>query len=229
MTEAAWRTSDDPYEMLDFVQGRLSDRKLRLFLCACCRRIWGGYADDRSRRALEAAERYAEGLATERELGVARNGALAAARRRGDSGAWGAYWAASRRLGPTARGVMEAVTESWARIAAIKAQERGISPSAAWNAAADAASHSQADLLREIIGDPLRPVRIDPAWLAWNDGVVRKMARVLHDERRFAEMPLLADALEDAGCADAELLGHLRGPGEHVPGCFALDALAGLG
>jgi hypothetical protein len=71
------------------------------------------------------------------------------------------------------------------------------------------------------------PLVVEPAWLACNGGVVAKMARSIRKESSFADLPILADALEDAGCSDATLLEHLREPGAHVCGCWALDLLAG--
>ena len=65
------------------------------------------------------------------------------------------------------------------------------------------------------------------AWLAWNDGTIRKMAQVIYGDRAFDRLPLLADALEDAGCTDADILGHCRTPGEHVRGCWVVDLLLG--
>jgi hypothetical protein len=67
--------------------------------------------------------------------------------------------------------------------------------------------------------------RADPAWLAWNGGTVRTLARAVHDDNAFERLPVLADALEDAGCSDADLLGHLREPGPHVRGCWAVGLL----
>src|SRR5262249_50850427 len=78
-----------------------------------------------------------------------------------------------------------------------------------------------ASLLREIVGNPFRPVAVDASWLARNDGAVRRIARTIHDEHAFDQTPILADALEDAGCADDAILTHLRGPGPHVRGCWA--------
>jgi hypothetical protein len=69
--------------------------------------------------------------------------------------------------------------------------------------------------------------RPEPSWLAWNGGTVAKLATAIDDAHDFARLPLLADALEDAGCADAEWLAHLRGPGPHVRGCRALGLLLG--
>ncbi len=85
----------------------------------------------------------------------------------------------------------------------------------------------QAFWLRDIIGNPFRPVAANPAWLAWNDEAIPKMAQAIYDERAFARLPLLADALEDAGCTEAEILAHSRGPGPHVRGCWVVDLLLG--
>ena len=62
-----------------------------------------------------------------------------------------------------------------------------------------------------------------PAVLRWNDGMVVKLTVSVYHDRAFDRTSLLADALEDAGCTDADLLGHLRGPGPHVRGCWAVD------
>jgi hypothetical protein len=83
------------------------------------------------------------------------------------------------------------------------------------------------ELIRELFGNPFRPVTVEPAWLRWRDGLVEHMARDIDDGRRYGDLPILADALEDAGCADADLLAHLRGPGPHLRGCWALDLLLG--
>jgi hypothetical protein len=68
---------------------------------------------------------------------------------------------------------------------------------------------------------------IAPGWCHWQDGTIPKLARAVYDGRAFDRLPFLADALEEAGCTDAALLGHLRGLGPHVLGCFALDAVLG--
>lgn len=83
---------------------------------------------------------------------------------------------------------------------------------------------------------------LDRSWLAWNDGTIRKLARLIYEERRFDDLPMLADALEDAGCTDADILMHCRGydsyypyggykegdiiPARmHVRGCWVVDLL----
>jgi len=79
----------------------------------------------------------------------------------------------------------------------------------------------------EISSATLRHVRLDLSWLAWNDGAIPKIAQVIYDNRAFDHLPLLADALEDAGCDDADILSHCRTPGEHVRGCWVVDLLLG--
>jgi hypothetical protein len=93
------------------------------------------------------------------------------------------------------------------------------------------ASHGEViSAIRDIFGPlPFRPVALAPAWLAWNGGTVVKLAEAIYEDRAFDRLPILADALLDAGCEDADLLGHLRGPGPHVRGCWAVDLLLGKG
>lgn len=81
-------------------------------------------------------------------------------------------------------------------------------------------------LLRDIVGNPFRPIALDPAWLTTT---VHSLAQTVYDERAFDRLPVLADALEDAGCANHELLSHCRGPGSHVRGCWVVDLLLGKG
>jgi hypothetical protein len=84
-------------------------------------------------------------------------------------------------------------------------------------------------LVRDIFGNPFRPVSVDPAWLRWNDGTAVAIARRVYDERRFEDLPILADALEEAGCTSGDILEHCRGPGPHVRGCWVVDLLLGKG
>jgi hypothetical protein len=91
-----------------------------------------------------------------------------------------------------------------------------------------AAGRTNAVLLRDIFHNPFRaPPLLDPLWLTWQNGTVRKLALTIYDERRWADLPILADALEEAGCTDTELLSHCRGGDEHTRGCWAVDLLLG--
>jgi hypothetical protein len=85
------------------------------------------------------------------------------------------------------------------------------------------------DLLREVFANPLRPVAINPTWLSWNSAAVPAIARHFYDDRAFHDLPILADALEEAGCTVADLLDHCRDPGPHGRGCWAVDLLLGKG
>jgi hypothetical protein len=109
-----------------------------------------------------------------------------------------------------------------ADIADIAEQAEGV-----WEAAYAAEKSAQAGLLRDIFGNPFRPAKVKRSWLKWNNGTVVKLARSIDDERAFDRLPVLADALEEAGCTDADLLGHLRSRGPHVRGCFPVDLLLG--
>jgi hypothetical protein len=89
-------------------------------------------------------------------------------------------------------------------------------------------------LLRDIFGNPFRPVSVSSAWLAWHDGLVVRLAEAAYEERHLpdgrldnARLAVLADALEEADCTDGQILGHLRSGGDHHRGCWALDLLLG--
>jgi hypothetical protein len=201
MTEAEWLGATDPVKMLGQVIGKAGDRELRLFACATCRRLWHLLRDPRSRVAVEVSERYADGLADEAELrAAARAARLAEVAVRAGGGFWNAAQTAAEAAGPA---------EAGARRAAL--------------AAADA------DLCREIFGNPFRPPTLDPSWLLWNNGCLRVIAQGIYEERRFDDLPVLADALSDSGCQDETLLAHCRGGGRLYRGCWLLDRILAAG
>jgi hypothetical protein len=203
MSEAEWLADTDPLRMLRQLGGRASERKLRLFACAGCRRLWWLLGDRRSRTAVEVSERYAEGLAVPEELAAAAGGARQAADEAERARVPG--WNAARAAALTAEGAWAAAE----RVAGMAAYD--------------------ADLLRHVFGNPFRPLPVEPGWLARDGGAVRKLAQGLYDEGAFDHLPVLADALEEAGCTEAKLLGHLRGGGPHVRGCWAVDRVLGKG
>jgi hypothetical protein len=214
MTEAEWLACDDPRQVLSWLTGsdwadtshewdcRASDRKLRLFACACCRQVWHQLTDPRSRRAVEIAERFADEGAVWEEMHDARRGLGGPAR-----------FACMTTATDAARFMQEGHSEC--------------PPPAA-----------QAALLRDLFGNPWREVRLcdsiasehsfNDCWhcqdrLDWlhvmNNGTVPKLAQAVYDERRFEDLPILADALEDAGCDNADILQHCRGK-ERCPACL---------
>ena len=89
-----------------------------------------------------------------------------------------------------------------------------------------AESAAQAHLLRDIVGNPFRQVRFVPNW---RSPVVTTLADLIYAERVFDRMPILADALEEAGCDDPDILAHCRGDGPHVRGCWVVDLVLGRG
>jgi hypothetical protein len=242
VTEAEWLACRTPKSMLDWLVERSGEerlhsytRKLRLWACACVRRCWELLGDESGRKAVVVAERFADGLADEQELDAARATVEAAVQTMpaGPPGHWARYYSRETPASLVSRGMhpeaMWAAGEA-GNLAGYYAGNPDVPhPVAAPEATAarftEAAAHCA--LLREVIGNPFRPVRPNPSWLSWNDGVAVKLARVIYEERRFADLPILADALEDAGCTDADILGHCRSGGEHVRGCWVVDLLLG--
>jgi hypothetical protein len=218
VTEAEWLACDDPRTMLAPLQGRASGRKLWLFVAAC----WRHAAHDSTRWArgvLAVLERHADEQAQGEAARPGRDRAGVAARttmRLLDGTArFGPGAAGAAGEGSWPRALLAAVTSVFARG---RGDARPVGES----------RRARAALLRCVAGNPFRPAAaIDPGWLAWNGGTVRKLAEGVYDERAFDRLPILADALEDAGCTDRELVGHLRGPGPHVRGCWAVDLLLG--
>ncbi len=205
-----WATCSQVDRMLKGLDPKRHRRKWVLFNCACCRRLWERMPEG-CRAYVEAAERYALGSGLKKDLSPLRGAVNAAVAHVRDPSRWHAAVAASTVTNTTRY--------------------------CAWNAARAMADvgrvahrrerHAQADLLREVFGNRDRPAAVEPAWLTWNGGAVPALAHAILADGRFADLPILADALEEAGCADDELLGHLRDPGLHVRGCWALDWLLG--
>jgi hypothetical protein len=235
MTEAEWLSSADPRAMLEVLRdnGKLSDRKARLFGAATARRLWPLLTDGHGRKAVEAAERYADGLEGPSALAAARRGALAAvAPGEIEIDPAAAAWLHAALLAyHLATGAEEVPPERLAALAALNG-----SAAASWQgpAAQAAEERAQADLLRCLFGP--RPLRPPPppalAVLTWGDGLIPRLARAAYDSRLLpggeldaARLTVLADALEESGCGDAELVLHLRGPGPHVRGCFVIDLI----
>ena len=69
---------------------------------------------------------------------------------------------------------------------------------------------------------------INPSWLSWNSEAVPSIARRIYEERTFHLMPILADALEEAGCIHTAILEHCRLESRHARGCWVLDSILGL-
>jgi hypothetical protein len=215
VTEEEWLAcADDPCRLLYPLRQRANDLKFRLFALAQCHRARDRMPDERSRRAVDVAGRYAEGRATEDELA------------RANEAAWQAY-AESRRPHAWAGDRPDLAACASTLDGHLSHEVCGWLPRGDNQEARDATR-----LVHEVFGNPYRAVAAEPHWLAANGGAVRKLAQGIHEDADFDRMGILADALEDAGCAHEDLLRHCREePCEHhhhVRGCWAVDLLRGL-
>jgi hypothetical protein len=219
MNEQEWLVCTDPKPMLGFVRKQTSDRKLRLLICACCRRVWDLLADDRSREAVEVAERYADGSANRDDL--------IAVRRKADV----AYQWARKQHGPTAFRLCCAAHLALQATSTAKKVRFDPRENEFLRGAKERKDKTErkarSDLIRDFISNPFCPVTLDATWLTWNDCTVRKIAQSIYSDRAFDRMPILADALQDAGCTNADILNHCRSEGPHVRGCWVVDHLLG--
>jgi hypothetical protein len=212
VTESEWLKATDPQAMLSFLEhgGRASERKMRLFAVACYWQVEVFHWDEPLFDAeVEAVGRYADGL-------IGRDGLLAAS------------LAHYRQLFPgeeeSALQFVSQEADYAAWMADWAAQRTRYAGEGAWPAGA--AEAGQADLLRDIFGPlPFREVHLDLGWLTPS---VLSIARRAYDERDFTALPVLADALADAGCDNEDLLRHCREPGlAHCRGCWIIDLLLG--
>jgi hypothetical protein len=213
MTEIEWENGTDPTPMLQFVRGKASDRKLRLFAASAFGRLTALLPDPRQKRGIEALEQLAEGTFV---------------------------WAERRCVTTEVRHAIPA--DEWtpgspppaihSHYTALMLYREFCSSSIAVHAvhAADSLGdgveerREQARLMRCIFGNPLRSKAVDSRWLG---PAVVSLARTIYEERAFDRLPILAEVLETAGCDDSELLAHCRSEGPHVRGCWVIDAMLG--
>jgi hypothetical protein len=300
VTATDWQTCVDPEPLLYFLRDKGSNRKWRLFAVACCRRIGHLMADERSRRAVEIAARYADALASDEELEAARAEAQEARdeakRAEYDAEAeanfcitpayaltccrWfaadaarsavcedprvtdaepGSYAADSWR--PSNRWAVGAVGENIvANFGSTQGDARFPEVAQRANSAEHAELKAHCEPLRDLFGEHLGPpgkeggwlpfgqamgrhprsqpeqwcllpmrrnFALRPEWLTWNDRTIPRLAQAIYEEEALDQLPVLADALEEAGCTEGDLLGHFREPGPHFRGCWALDVILG--
>jgi hypothetical protein len=203
MTEPEWLACTDPVLLLELLKGKTSKRKLRLFACGYGRCIWDYMIDERSRKAIEVAEQFADGSVNEQELLKARCDAEAAYARanieQDEADLTATY------LAELASGLGEEVLSA--------------ASSDAGTYFYDLPLDTQACLLRCIF-NPFRPISLDRAWLTPK---VKTLAQAIYHDRVFERMPELADVLAETGCTNHDILGHCRGPGAHVRGCWLVD------
>ncbi len=243
MTETDWMTyGDDPLPLLEYLQsiGKGSERRLRLFAVACCRLLFRRVqVHPWFERCVDVAERFADGVASSEELqraygyapldwlsqmsyepGIQSNEEW----RQAPRCAQNACWNAAELEGEIVMADCAALNAAWAATqpGTVMPDDNGVS--AARLAAEQAV---QCDLLRDIFC-PFWDASVDPSWLAWNSRAIPKLARAIYEERLFSDLPILGDALEEAGCANATILTHSRSGGKHVRGCWLVDLILGL-
>jgi hypothetical protein len=211
MTEAAWLSGTRHAPLWNWLGPRLTPRKQILFGCACCRQVWSLLRHEVNRAAVEASERFADGETD-----------LAGLKRAWQALVWEpamyCEWPAMRTSGPA--GYRPPDPEEGRRLGAFPERRPNELRDRHW-----------CEVLRELFGNPFRPPPPFPdAARAWNDGCVVKLASAVYGERDFSagRMGILADALEEAGVTDTEILRHCREPGTvHVLGCWVLDWITG--
>jgi hypothetical protein len=215
MTEVEWLACEDPKLMLAHLKGKISGRKVRLLSCACTRRVWNFVSDERLKKALDNLERVADNPRLEKLRIEA--GKLASSFRQQHYDEPGKeeeisiaaeLWKGSQktiwRVG-AACGEGAAAAFAWAGVNEFDKRQQ-------------MERKNQTILLRDIF--PFHPITLDPSWLT---STVVALAQQMYESRDFSAMPILSDALQDAGCSNDAILDHCRGPGPHTRGCWVVD------
>ncbi len=247
MTEAEWLSGTKCDRMVQHLQQHVrisrtpgGARRLRLLAVAACRQVWPLLTDPHSRAAVEVAERYADGKASKKELRQAAadaeivehefqtQWAKEARSHRQQEQERAAYqaWVPARmsKHATATRCLILSVRSVLSSIGSLHAASFADDPKAI-AAAQQRGNTTACELLRDIVGNPFRATpAINDSWLIWQGGIIPRMARAIYEERAFERMPILADALQEAGSTDGTILGHCR-EGVHVRGCWLLDAL----
>ncbi len=224
MTESEWSTATSFRPLLSHLieqdgvtRTRAGRRRLTLFGCACLRRLLAVVPVAPFRDAIEFAEAHADAPQTDEALQNRAKEFQKAMR-------------APEVFAAVPEGMFIPIdTRTWFLLRAKKLAEniRIIAETTA-SSAADIvrdAPPGEPALLRDIFGNPFRPAAIDPSWLT---STVLALARGIYEDRAFDQLPILADALQDAGCDCDDILNHFRDPNAtHVRGCWALDLILG--
>jgi hypothetical protein len=213
LTAADWPTCSDPNRLLTHVAGRMSERKLRLVTVAAARLVWDTITSE-MREAVDTAERLADGQASAEELQWFRDRLFPFLHGRGPAGVQ--KWSTA---GPDrdAFFLVFAATDPSQMV-------RRLHNTGVWSLGSAAHSGRVAPLVRDIVGDPFHPATFEPAWRTAD---VIGLAEAAYERRAFDRLPILADALEDAGCQDQSILTHCRSGGPHVRGCWVVDLALG--
>jgi hypothetical protein len=235
MTEKDWQNSELPVQLSEFLFDYSSSRKLRLWACACGREVIPLFENPRIGRFLTLFEDVAEGVLLREdqqrsfsELGWETETEKTAGFSWAVAGLKHSQWIdmAKEDEGNFTIG-LDFLASAHAYRAVSNAEPEmstHIPSDLNWRSIYSAAQHKQLVLARDIFGNPFRPIAANPTWLT---STVVALASGIYSDRAFDRMPILADAMEEAGCDSADILLHCRGPGPHVRGCWVVDLLLG--
>jgi hypothetical protein len=215
-SESGWLTAEYTSNMIRFLGDRITARKSDLLAAACFRRIWHLVKTERGKNAVAILEQFADGNATDEELATAR------------AAAWESTIEIPNPQGHRlpehlALGAIALHDDLRDKLMTAAEATDWVKPGTP-DAVSEPEAKSQCTLIRDIFGNPFRPVAFAPTW---RTEAVVALARGMYESRDFAAMPVLADALDDAGCGGADILAHCRGPGPHVRGCWVVDLVLG--
>jgi hypothetical protein len=219
MTEAEWLAASDTVALLAELgsRGPTSERKLRLFAVTCCRRS-ATTSEPRLTRALQVAELAADGCATPGERAAAREDVLDVLELQVEDGTFALGHVSDDRVFgvPSSADVI---------LALVNVKPYDVRAASDCAHTFNRTSHYVLYMVREIFGNPFRPVRFDPAW---RTDTALAVARQMYESREFGAAPILADALQDAGCHCETALAHCRAAKHvHVRGCWVVDLVLG--
>jgi hypothetical protein len=225
VTEAEWLACKSPQKMLEFLRGKASERKLRILMCASLRRVWDYLDDERFGRAVEVAERYCDGPSQLTELDEARTIISQINRRRRRQHGWDTQ----------SHLVLEVLYPPREVSAVPFTLDPHFPENLRWSvpeAKRGEELRAQVALLRCVLGNPFRAASLGGAC---RTRLIRSLAQAAYEQRTLpagtlepARLAVLADALDEAGLTDAEVLTHLHSGGPHVRGCWAVDVVLGL-
>jgi hypothetical protein len=234
MTEAEWLNATDPEPIIAFLTESGKERKLRLFNCACCRRIWPFLVEE-SRRQVEATEQCADGLLSAEEAEVSGKASYDSVVKLSETVDMDTVLYATQTIAnvtdPTGAKYVSSGVVTTVGVHAVPGDVRDREPhdEAAFTEAAtphwEGERLAHVSLLRDIFGNPFRSVEFDAEW---RTSTAVLLAKQMYESRDFDAMPILADALQDAGCDNADILSHCRDAnGVHVRGCWVVDLVLG--
>jgi len=197
MTEAEWIACNEPAQMYELLGVKVTERKRRLCECGLAQSTW---IDRRCLPAIRSIEGFADGHMDASQL------------------------ADHIRTLRSVRSRVPRQCEEESAISLLLAAATGCSLSFSYMTFGPDTKARQLAVIRDILGNPFCPITLDSEWLTLT---VLRLANHIYDNRDFSTMPILADALQDAGCDNEDILNHCRQPGEHVRGCWVVDLVLG--